>query len=86
MRHTTDEEGLALSYSEEELVVESIALTVVGGLGLDTSNYSIPYIASWSEDDAALEIIETCAEVIDRLAKRIEVAIGERPDVCCTNE
>jgi len=30
-----------LSYSEEELVVESVALGVVNGLGLDTSGYSI---------------------------------------------
>jgi hypothetical protein len=75
----TDLGDVALSYSEEELVVESIALTVVGGIGLDTSGYSIPYIASWSQDDDSLEIIETCAGVIDRLAKRIEDAIGDHP-------
>jgi hypothetical protein len=66
-----------LSCSEEELVVESVALSVVGGLGLDTSGYSIPYLASWSQDDAALEIIVTCAVIIDRLAKRIEEAMGD---------
>jgi hypothetical protein len=79
LRHATETEDVALSYSEEELVVESIALSVVGGLGLDTSGYSIPYIASWSQDDAALETIETCAGIIDRLAKRIEAAIGDPP-------
>ena len=53
-------------------MVESIALTVVGGLGLDTSGYSITYIASWSQNDDSLDIVETCAELFDGLAKRIE--------------
>jgi hypothetical protein len=78
LRHT-DLGNVALSYSQEELVVESIALTVVGGLGLDTSGYSIPYIASWSQDDDSLDIVETCAGVIDQLAKRIEDTIGDPP-------
>jgi uncharacterized protein DUF6782 len=74
-----DPDGLALTYSQEELVVESIALTVVGGQGLDTSGYSIPYLTSWSQNDHNLEIIETCAGIIDELAKRIEDAIGHPP-------
>jgi hypothetical protein len=78
LRHT-DLGDVALSYSQEELVVESIALTVVGGLDLDTSGYSIPYLTSWSQNDDSLEIVETCAGVIDRLAKRIEDAIGDPP-------
>jgi N-terminal domain of anti-restriction factor ArdC len=78
LRHT-DLHDLALSYSQEELVVESVALTVVGGLGLDTSGYSIPYLTSWSQNDDSLAIVETCADLIDRLAKRIEDAIGESP-------
>ena len=78
LRHT-DLGDIALSYSQEELVVESIALTVVGGLGLDATGYSIPYLASWSQDDDSLEIVETCASVIDRLAKRIEDALGDPP-------
>jgi antirestriction protein ArdC len=79
--HLTDRDGPDLSYAEEELVVESIAVTVVGGLGIDTSGYSIPYLASWSQDDADMAIVEACAELIDRHAKRIESAIGNPPDV-----
>jgi hypothetical protein len=79
LRRTSEGEDLGLTYPQEELVVESIALSVVGGFGLDTSGYSIPYIASWSQDDASLDIIEPCAAVIDRLAKRIEEAIGDPP-------
>jgi hypothetical protein len=74
--HLTDHDGPKLNYVQEELVVESIAVTVVGGLGIDTSGYSIPYLISWSQDDDALEIIETCAGLIDLNAKRIEQAIG----------
>ena len=60
-----------LAYAEGELVVESVAYTVCGSLGLDTAGYSIPYLASWSEV-ATLETIESVAHLIDRLARRIE--------------
>jgi antirestriction protein ArdC len=63
-----------MSYDEEELVVESVAFTVCGSLGIDTSGYSIPYLASWSED-AELEAIERAAATIDRIARRIEEAV-----------
>ena len=46
---------------------------------MDTSSYSIPYITSWSQNEDNLEIVETCAGLIDRLAKRIEDAIGDPP-------
>ena len=78
--HLTDRDGPKLSYAQEELVVESIAFSVVGGLGIDTSGYSIPYLTSWSESDEDMTIVETCAELIDRHAKRIEDAIGSGPE------
>lgn len=62
------------TYAEEELVVESIAFTVCGSIGLDTSGYSIPYLASWSQA-GALETIERAARTIDDLASRIEAAV-----------
>jgi antirestriction protein ArdC len=62
---------LPFGYAEEELVVESVAFTVCGTMGLDTSGYSVPYLAAWSES-APLETIETAAATIDRIAKRIE--------------
>jgi hypothetical protein len=83
--HLTDREGSKLTYEQEELVVESIAVTVVGGLGVDTSGYSIPYLACWSEDDEALQIIETCAELIDRHAKRIEQALDQADEASATD-
>jgi hypothetical protein len=62
-----------LTYAEEELVVESVAYTVCGTLGLDVAGYAIPYLASWSQE-AQLDTIEFCAALIDRLARRIEDA------------
>jgi len=79
LRWTAELDEITLTYSQEELVVESIAVSVVAGLGIDCSGYSVPYIASWSENAASLEIVEKCAGLIDRLAKRIEDAIGEPP-------
>jgi antirestriction protein ArdC len=79
LRHTAEVDEITLTYSQEELVVESIALSVVAGLGIDSSGYSIPYIASWSENEASLEIVETCAGLIHRLAKRIEDAVHRAP-------
>jgi hypothetical protein len=81
--HLTAPDGPELSYAEEEIVVESIAFSVVGGLGIDTSGYSIPYLTSWSQEDADadIEIVEACAELIDHHAKRIETTIGEPPQL-----
>jgi hypothetical protein len=64
----------ALTYAEEELVVESVAHAVTGAAGLDVSGSSVPYLARWAET-APLETIERTAELIDRLAKRIEDAL-----------
>ena len=66
-----DGEKPSFSYAEEELVVESIAFTVCGSMGLDASGYSVPYLTSWAEE-AELEAIEAAAATIDRIAKRIE--------------
>lgn len=67
---------LELTYSQEELVAESIAYTVCGSFGLDTTSYSIPYLACWSET-AELETIERAAQAIDQIAKRIEACLED---------
>jgi hypothetical protein len=67
-------EDASLGYAEEELVVESVAFTVCGGLGIDMTGASIPYLASWVEQ-APLQTIEATAGLIDRLARRIEDAV-----------
>ncbi|MHB8533144.1 MAG: ArdC-like ssDNA-binding domain-containing protein [Solirubrobacteraceae bacterium] len=65
-----------LSPAVEELVVESVAFTVCGALGVDTSDYSIPYLASW-DSEGDLAAIERTATLIDRLAARIEVGLAD---------
>jgi antirestriction protein ArdC len=69
------EEDPTLSYDEEEVVVECVAFTVCSTAGLDTAGSSVPYMASWSEGGE----VERYAELIDRLATKIEdaaLAIG----------
>lgn len=77
VRCPSDEPGQpALSYQEEELVAESVAMGVTATIGIDTSGYSIPYLCSWSEN-TPIETIERTAALIDRLAKRLEDALND---------
>ncbi len=68
------EDDPQLDYAQEELVVESVAFTVCGGLGIDTTGASVPYLAAWAEH-APLATIEATAALIDRLARRVEDAL-----------
>jgi antirestriction protein ArdC len=71
LRAEREADDYPFGYCGEELVVESVAFTVCGSLGLDTSVNSVPYMASWAEG-ASMETIESAAATIDRVAKRIE--------------
>ena len=71
-------EDPSLGYAEEELVVESVAFTVCGGLGIDMTGASIPYFASWAEH-APLQTLGGTASLIDRLARRVEDAVDLAP-------
>jgi hypothetical protein len=50
-------------------------LVVLGGLGLDVSGETVPYVAGWGED-GALEAVTTFATTIDDLARRLEGALA----------
>jgi antirestriction protein ArdC len=65
------DEDPKLDYASEEVVVESVAYSVCAALGLDSAGSSVPYVAGWAER-ADGDPIEAYAELIDRLAKRIE--------------
>jgi hypothetical protein len=67
-----------LDRASEELVVESVAFTCVGALGIKTDGYSVPYVTSWAEQ-SDLSVLEQTAALIDRLASRIEDAVLEAP-------
>ena len=62
-----------LRYGKEEVVVECVAYTVCASLGLDTSGSSVPYMTGWSKGDE----VERYADLIDRLARRLEDALLE---------
>jgi hypothetical protein len=70
------EEDFKLAYRAEEVVVESVAYSVCAGLGLDTSGDSVPYLVGWGGEEAA-DQVERYAELIDRLAKRLEDALAD---------
>jgi hypothetical protein len=65
-----------LTYAQEEVVVESVNFSVCSAVGLDTSSWSIPYMAIYGEGAE----IERYAQLIDRLASRLEdVALAALP-------
>ena len=72
--------------NEKEVQAESVAFMVAERLGMDTSEYSFPYIASWS-NGKQLEQLKGALQEIQSAAKRI----GEEIDtelrnvrrVCC---
>lgn len=74
IRLERSESDLPFGFCEEELVVESIAYTVCGSIGLDSAGFSVPYLAAWSEQ-ACMTTIELAAATIDRIAKRIEAYV-----------
>ncbi len=64
-----------LSYAAEELVAESTAHLAVSSVGMDSSAAAVPYLATWAES-ASEDTFERVAELVDRLARRIEDALG----------
>jgi len=62
----------------KETEAESVAYVVAGILGLDTSAYSIGYVAGWSEGDA--EIIKATAARVLHAAHTLADALAHTPD------
>ena len=55
------------------------SLVVLGGLGLDVSGETVPYVAGWGED-GALDAVTQFAHLIDELARRVEAALSTTGD------
>jgi len=69
----------------KEVEVESVAYCVCSSFGLDTSDYSFPYIAGWSssremkEMKASMDVIRKIAgEMIDQLTEELEIILEEK--------
>jgi hypothetical protein len=52
---------------------------VLGGLGLDVSGDTVPYVAGWGQD-GALDAVTQFAALIDALARRVEAALSAAGD------
>ncbi len=57
------------------MIVDTTTLVVLGGLGLDVSGETVPYVAGWGED-GALEAVTEFAQLIDALARRVDAALS----------
>ena len=75
VRHDRHDDDPPLGYPEEELVAESVAHLAVSFIGLDSSAAAVPYLAGWAEA-AAPDTFERIAQLVDRLARRLEAALG----------
>lgn len=75
--HVDDLAGYVEHRGRAETEAESVAFVVAGMLGLDTSAYSIGYIAGWADADTAL--IRSTAAVVLRVAHRIHDIINPTP-------
>ena len=69
----------------KEVEAESVAYCVCSSLGLDTSDYSFPYIAGWSssremkEMKVSMDVIrKTAGEMIDQLKEELEIILEEK--------
>ena len=69
----------------KEVEAESVAYCVCSSFGLDTSDYSFPYIAGWSssremkEMNASMDVIrKTAGEMIDQLTEELEIILEEK--------
>ena len=69
----------------KEVEAESVVYCVCSSFGLDTSDYSFPYIAGWSssremkEMKASMDVIrKTAGEMIDQLTEELEIILEEK--------
>lgn len=60
--------------AEAEVITDATTHIVCASVGLDTSNETIPYIASWATGDA-LDAVRNAAALIDRIAGQLEDAL-----------
>ena len=75
VRADRQEEDPELDAAAEELVAETVAYSVCASSGIEPGEFSISYLAGWSEQ-TPITTIERTAALIDRLSRRIEDAVA----------
>lgn len=59
---------------DAETVAESVAFVVLDHYGIDTSSYSVPYIASWARSP---EVVQRNLDEVQRLSHLLLIAFGD---------
>ena len=84
-RESMESLGVEKDRLTKEVEAESVAYCVCSSFGLDTSDYSFPYIAGWSssremkEMKASMDVIrKTAGEMIDQLTEELEIILEEK--------
>ena len=80
-----EKQGIEKDRLTKEVEAESVAYCVCSAFGVDTSEYSFPYIAGWSSNrdmkelKASMDIIrKTAGEMIDELSDNLQELLAEK--------
>ena len=80
-----EKQGIEKDRLTKEVEAESVAYCVCSAFGVDTSEYSFPYIAGWSSNrdmkelKASMDIIrKTAGEMIDELSEKLQELFTEK--------
>lgn len=71
---------------EREVEAESTAFVVCHALGLNTGDYSFPYVATWANGEDALKMVAASGERIARAARTILETLVEAPEAPAMEE
>jgi len=74
LAHVENMEAYRQHRGRQEAEAESTAFLVLSGIGIDTSDYSLPYVAGWSNGNAkiVIEVAERVSKVARELLDRLD--------------
>lgn len=78
LHHANNPQEKQLTRSTAELQAESVAYVVSAYYGLDTSDYSFGYLASWSDDKETLADLEAQLDIVQQEAKSLMVRMDQQ--------
>lgn len=78
LHHANNPQEKQLTRSTAELQAESVAYVVSAYYGLDTSDYSFGYLASWSDDKETLADLEAQLDIVQQEAKSLLVRMDQQ--------
>lgn len=78
LHHANNPQQDQLTRSTAELQAESVAYVMSSYYGLDTSDYSFGYLASWSDDKETLADLEAQLDIVQQEAKSLMVRMDQQ--------